>query len=387
MNTINSLSRRVAMMHGRLSELYQNVNTSPSPSPDLLPVALKELGVVSEELQVAIDELRRQNERLVSAQNQVEQERQRYQTLFESVSDACLVTDANSVIQEANQAMADLVNVQTASLIGKSLVNLIPLEEQPVLQAKLALLAQNQQVEFSVRLQRHSSELVNVALTVQSVQNQADESVFLLWMLRDITERKRAEAALENPDYNLCQDRPYYHYSKGEMIPLETQSIWLVSEGVVKLTTLSDRGEEMLVGLIGETMVFGSNLTTLQTYQAIALSDVKLSLISLTEVAQSSRLAQLLLPSVIRRLQQTENLLAIYEQIRVEDRLNRLLRLLKQAIGQPVEQGTRLRARLTHQDFAGACCTTRVTITRLLGKLQQQGKVILDAHNHLVLKD
>ncbi|MGI0485007.1 PAS domain S-box protein [Pantanalinema rosaneae CENA516] len=387
MNTINSLSRRVAMMHGRLSELYQNVNASSSPSPDLLPVALKELGVVSEELQVAIDELRRQNERLISAQNQIEQERQRYQNLFESVSDACLVTDAHSVIQEANQAMADLINGQPSALIGKSLLNLVPLEEQPLLQTKLALLAQNQQVEFSVRLQQYSSEFVNVALTVQAIRNQEGQSPLLLWMMRDITERKRAEAALENPDYNLCQDRPYYHYNKGEIIPLEAQSIWLVSEGVVKLTTLSERGEEMLVGLIGETMVFGSNLTTLQTYQAIALSDVKLSLISLTEVAQSSRLAQLLLPSVIRRLQQTENLLAIYEQIRVEDRLHRLLRLLKQSIGQPVEQGTRLRARLTHQDFAGACCTTRVTITRLLGKLQQQGKVVLDAHNHLVLKD
>lgn len=386
MNTINSLSRRVAIMHGRLSELYQNVNTSSSPSPDLLPIALKELGVVSEELQVAIDELRRQNERLIAAQKQIEQEQQRYQNLFESVSDACLVTDANSVIQEANQAMAELVNMQPSVLMGKPLINLVPLEDQPLLQTKLALLAQNHPVEFSVRLQRHSADLVNVSLTVQAIYSQEGKSL-LLWMLRDITERKRAEAALENPNYNLCQDRPYYHYNKGEIIPLESQSIWLVSEGVVKLTTLSDRGEEMLVGLIGETMVFGSNLTTLQTYQAIALSDVKLSLISLTEVAQSSRLAQLLLPSVIRRLQQTENLLAIYEQIRVEDRLNRLLRLLKQAIGQPVEQGTRLRARLTHQDFAGACCTTRVTITRLLGKLQQQGKVILDAHNHLVLKD
>ncbi|GAB4343182.1 MAG: hypothetical protein OHK0047_35600 [Leptolyngbyaceae cyanobacterium] len=92
-----------------------------------------------------------------------------------------------------------------------------------------------------------------------------------------------------------------------------------------------------------------------------------------------------ILSSLKQRLQQTESLLAIYGQIRVEERLHSLLMLLKQAIGQPVEQGTRLRARLTHQDFASACCTTRVTMTRLLGKLQEQGKITQDAHNHYII--
>ncbi|MEB3339118.1 MAG: Crp/Fnr family transcriptional regulator, partial [Leptolyngbyaceae bacterium] len=72
---------------------------------------------------------------------------------------------------------------------------------------------------------------------------------------------------------------------------------------------------------------------------------------------------------------------------RVQDRLYHLLRLLKQEIGQPVEQGTRFSVRLTHEDLANACCTTRVTITRLLSKLQQQNKIIFDAQRHIVLND
>ena len=43
--------------------------------------------------------------------------------------------------------------------------------------------------------------------------------------------------------------------------------------------------------------------------------------------------------------------------------------------------------RFTDQDFAEACSTTRVTITRLLGQLQQQGRITLDSQNHIILRD
>ncbi|ABG53855.1 putative transcriptional regulator, Crp/Fnr family [Trichodesmium erythraeum IMS101] len=44
--------------------------------------------------------------------------------------------------------------------------------------------------------------------------------------------------------------------------------------------------------------------------------------------------------------------------------------LLKQEFGQSVPNGTRLNIHLIHQDIAAAIGTTRVTITRLLGKLK-----------------
>ncbi|WP_446344913.1 hypothetical protein [Coleofasciculus chthonoplastes] len=37
--------------------------------------------------------------------------------------------------------------------------------------------------------------------------------------------------------------------------------------------------------------------------------------------------------------------------------------------------------------MANACCTTRVTITRLFSQLQQQGKITFDAQRHLVWRD
>ncbi|MDX2229217.1 MAG: PAS domain S-box protein [Leptolyngbyaceae cyanobacterium bins.349] len=396
MDTIRSLNRRAQSASERLSELYQVANASPLPNPDLLPTVLKELGIVSEALQLSIQELSRQNERLASLQDELEAERQRYQDLFEFMPDGCVLTDPNGVIRRMNCAMASLVNAPAQALLGKSFAQLVVAEDLPLFQAKLTQLLQaknsstaNQRdrAEFSVRLQRRPGTPFNAALSLNVLCKPEANSALYQWVVRDVTERKRAEAALDHPDYDPSFDRPLYHFSKGEPIPFESQSIWFVVEGVVKLTTMSERGEEVIMGLVGDSMVFGATLTSLHTYQAIALSNAKLALIAIAEVAQSPQLAQALLSSLKQRLQQTESLLAIYGQIRVEERLNSFLELLKQVIGQPVEQGTRLRARLTHQDFANACCTTRVTVTRLLGKLQEQGKIFQDSHNHLILKE
>lgn len=383
---MNPLSHRIEKIHGRLSELYRHAIASPSPSPELLPTALIELGIVSEALQLVMNELARQNEKLASMQSSIETEHQRYQELSELLLDGYIVTDASYVIQEANGAAASLFNIQPQFLVGKSLPSLVLNEDRASFQTKLSQIQQRHRVDLSIRFQRYHADFFNASVSVSTTHHLGDKPG-LRWILRDITERKRAESALDCTDYNPCKDRPIHFYSKGEIIPLEPSKLWLVSRGVVKLSTMSDRGEEMLMGLVRDSMIFGSSLTALQTYEATALTKVQLVSISLTEISQSPRLAQVLLPLITQRLRQTESFLSIYGQLRVEDRLHHLLDLLKREIGQPVENGTRLGVRLTHQDFASACCTTRVTITRLLGKLQQEGEISFDSHNHLILKD
>jgi CRP-like cAMP-binding protein len=131
---------------------------------------------------------------------------------------------------------------------------------------------------------------------------------------------------------------------------------------------------------------FGYWFSLLQTYQAIALSDVHLTWFSLAEINASPRLAQIVLPQMVRRMRQTEALLAISGHRRVEERLQLLLLLMKREIGQPVADGTRLNLRLTHQNLANAIGTTRVTITRLLSKLKSEGAITIDGDRHIILK-
>jgi PAS domain S-box-containing protein len=382
--------RQIEEIHCRLAELYQGTSPPAKLVPELLlPTALKELGTASEELQAAAEELIQQTEQLAATQAQVTAERQRYQELFEFLPNAYLLTDAQGKIQEANLAAATLFNVEPHLLKDKLLISFVPPLERQVFRAKLARLQQSDWVqEWTVCLQPRNGEPFDATLTVSPVRNHQGNLVNLRWIVRDITVHKRVLKALKNDDYDPSEDRPKHFYSKGEIIPLEPHMIWLVRQGWVKLSTISETGEEVLMGLVGRSKPFGSSMTALPTYQAIALSEtVELVSIALSEVADSPRFRENLFSQMNQRLRQTESLLAISGKRQVKERLHHFLLFLSQEIGQPIAQGTRLTVRLTHQDFADACCTTRVTITRLLGKLQQQGKIAFDSKHHILLID
>uniref|UniRef100_UPI0039C6BBAF Crp/Fnr family transcriptional regulator n=1 Tax=Nodularia chucula TaxID=3093667 RepID=UPI0039C6BBAF len=111
------------------------------------------------------------------------------------------------------------------------------------------------------------------------------------------------------------------------------------------------------------------------------------SFLTFNTSALNPMLSHILLPKINQRLQQTEAFLVIAGKRRVEERLYNLLLFLKDQIGETVAEGTRLSVRLTHEDIASACCSTRVTITRLMGKLQQEGLISFDSKKYMILKD
>lgn len=381
--------QQIEGMNYRLAELYKGAIAEVEPPPELLPVAFKELGVVSEELNVAVEELRAQNDELIAIRQELEAERQRYKDLFEFAPDAYLVTDPEGVILEGNRAAAGLFNVSQKFLVGKPAIIFVSPEDRQLFRYEMSRRQQQERSpqEWEVRLEPRNGEPFYAAVTIAAACNAKGKALTLRWLVRDISDRKRKQQALDSINYDLRQNRQIHIYAKGEIVPLQPHCIWLVCQGLVKLSTLADNGEEVLVGLAGPGMPFGHSLTQLQTFQAIAFSDVQLASVSQAEITASPALTQMLFNQVNQRLRQTESLLAISGHRRVRDRLQHLLRLLKQEIGEPHAAGTRLNIRLTHQDLANACCTTRVTITRLLSTLQQQGKIILDSKHHIVLRD
>lgn len=387
---VDSFAKQLQVINWRLAELYQGVNTSVQPQTEsLLPVAFKELATCSEVLQVAVEELSRLNVELAAMRNQAQVERDRYQELFDSVPNAYLVTDEYGKIIEANRAAATLLNVEQSHLRDKLLVSFIPVQERSAFRFKLNQLHQHDGVQqWTVRLQPRNGKCYEAILTVGASNNNEGKPVNVRWIVRDTTKRLLNSKALNNQNYEPYFDRPLHRYSRGEIISLSPACLWLVSQGLVKLTTMSEGGAEVLLGLVGPSMPFGSCMTSLPTYQASALTDtVELVCFSPAEISAYPHLTQRLLPQINQRLRQTELLLAIAGKRQVQDRLHHLLLLLKQDLGISVAQGTRLSVRLTHQDLADACCTTRVTITRLLGQLQKQGKIAFDSKHHLILKD
>jgi CRP-like cAMP-binding protein len=182
----------------------------------------------------------------------------------------------------------------------------------------------------------------------------------------------------------LYQNRNATTLKRGQFIPLHPYQVFIVSRGIVQLSTLCSTGDEGILGLICPSMPFGIPLSQLASYDAIALTDVVLMQVHITEIEQSPQLAQSLLQTLMRRLQQTERLLAIAGDRRVGDRLQWLLDFLRVEIGQVTPQGVRLSVRLTHQQIAGFIGTTRVTVTRLLGEYRVQGWLSVDPERHLL---
>jgi CRP-like cAMP-binding protein len=84
-------------------------------------------------------------------------------------------------------------------------------------------------------------------------------------------------------------------------------------------------------------------------------------------------------------LQQTEAWLALAGKRLVTDRLQQFLLMLAQDFGQVEPQGVRIPLKLTHYQLATAVGTTRVTITRLLKDLKDQGWLRFD-QRYLVLQ-
>jgi CRP-like cAMP-binding protein len=175
------------------------------------------------------------------------------------------------------------------------------------------------------------------------------------------------------------------YYASGSPIPLPSDQLWLVKSGLVLLSTSYDTGEEALLGLLTTGSLFGLPLSCVSPYQARGLTDVWLHPLAIAELEQSPQLMGQLWIGLAQRQRQSEALLALQGHRLLEDRLRQFLHLLAQEFGQDTPQGIRLRIRLTHQHIANALGSSRVTITRLMGRLQRQGWLEWGQGRHLIL--
>lgn len=391
---ISRFSEQVLVMHNRLKLLYHQVSTVPETPLHMTSAIMKEMGIAMEELQVALEEMHQQNDALAEALETTEVERKRYHDLFQFATDAYIVTDLDGAIQQSNRMAAQLLGIPSQLLIGKPLALHVWDSDRPAFEVELSRRKQFDSFqEWEFRLCLWSGKILHVACLVMMLRDRADQPVGLHWSVKDVTAYKRLKAISVNEqetgadELAVLHGRSMHQFSQGDLISLNSQTVWYVNRGIVKLSTLTEQGKEVLLGFLTPGMPFGSLLTSLSLYEALAVTDVELISIATSEIIASQHLGQFLFGRTSQRLCQTELLLAISGERQLEARLYRLLQLLKDQLGEPVEQGTCLSIRFTHEELANACCTTRVTISQLLSKLYKQGKIALDSRKHFILLD
>ncbi|HEX2208883.1 MAG TPA: ATP-binding protein [Longimicrobium sp.] len=171
----------------QIRTLAQGSHGRGAPDP-LMDEALEELRVTEEELRI-------QNEQLVDSQALVEAERVRYEELFQLAPDAYLVTDAAGTIAEANHAAAALLKVPASRLRGKPLAVFVPGPARGEFRARMDMAATLGRLdEWETWLRpRGADGAVPVSCTVAAVHDAAAGSTGLRWLVRDVTERRRAD--------------------------------------------------------------------------------------------------------------------------------------------------------------------------------------------------
>jgi CRP-like cAMP-binding protein len=179
---------------------------------------------------------------------------------------------------------------------------------------------------------------------------------------------------------------PTKTFRRGETIPLTLDYIWLVNQGIVQISTLYPSGEESVIGFAFEAMPFGISMSQVDPYNAIALTNVTLTRLSIAQIQQQPALQTLIDQQAQRRLRQTEALIAMLGYRRVDDRLRQLLIFLAGEIGEATTEGITIGVRLTHQLIANTIGSTRVTTTRILGDLQREGWLTVNRQHQIILR-
>ena len=181
------------------------------------------------------------------------------------------------------------------------------------------------------------------------------------------------------------RELPLQQYGRRDEIPIADSEIWQVYRGVVQLSKIRQDGTEVVLGWITANGAFSGCIDDSMSYRAVALSDVYIKRYSFRDVMRNPPLAKQFFTQFSDRLIKSQQLLAIITVRSVEERLKQLLLMLKQEMGQSIEGGVRLQVRFTHQHLAEAVNTTRVTVTRILGSLQERELIYFDRNRHIVI--
>jgi len=154
--------------------------------------------------------------------------------------------------------------------------------------------------------------------------------------------------------------------------------MYVIREGRVKVTKLSDEGREKILNFLDEGGFFGE-MALLDRAPRIAsvktLKPVRLLALSRTDFLNALRtspdLAMAVIQELVRRLREVDEQASSLSFQRVKERTKGLLRRL--ALESADDPERRTTAALTHQQIADMIGTSRETVTRVVKELKQDG--------------
>ena len=158
-------------------------------------------------------------------------------------------------------------------------------------------------------------------------------------------------------------------FTRRELIPLQNDVLWRIEHGAVRTLTWSENGTFITLGYWGLGDLIGYPLSRVKPYQIECLTGVEISIVPPHMWHQD-------INALLSHIQQAEDLLSIVHRKPISLRLWQFLVWLSEKFGRDVDTGKLIDLNVTHQDIAEVLNTTRVTITRLLQQLEEEGTVL-----------
>ncbi|NET51241.1 MAG: Crp/Fnr family transcriptional regulator [Merismopedia sp. SIO2A8] len=159
-------------------------------------------------------------------------------------------------------------------------------------------------------------------------------------------------------------------------MPSELCHLWQIRSGVVRTLTWTDEGKVVPLGFWGAGSVIGASIARVFPYEIDCLSAVEAEMIRPVKPLSPATL--------LEHISQSSRLMQILHCSRIDCRLEQFIGWFADQFGQVQPDGVHLQVRLTHQELSEAVGTTRVTVTRTIRQLEEEGKISWSRHQQIV---
>jgi CRP-like cAMP-binding protein len=174
-------------------------------------------------------------------------------------------------------------------------------------------------------------------------------------------------------------------YTKGQMILLEDdlgQTFFVIAEGSVKITRLSDAGREVILAMLGESDFFGemslldgagrsANVVALE--ESVVLTLARNDFLDILQ--QYPKISISLLEELTQRIRKSDQQIESLSLSDVEQRIGITLIRLAEELGTIKQGSVKIKNLPYQQDIANMAGTSRETVSRTFKLLEEKGLV------------
>ena len=172
----------------------------------------------------------------------------------------------------------------------------------------------------------------------------------------------------------------------------EGDSLFVIHQGQVKVSIVSEDGREVILSILDEGNFFGemslldghprsANVTTTTETELLMVRRADF----LHFIQKSPQTAIKLLSVLANRLRKTDRKIEGLALSDVTGRITQTLLQLAEEQGSPTLDGVLIKDRPTHQDLANMSGTTRETVSRILKRLESQGYIVPEGKDLLIV--